>query len=45
MDANSIEVNMAPALSGEFIRTEIIRKLGLNVTKTASLLGVRRATL
>ena len=45
MDANGIVVNMTPAFPGEFIRTEIIRELGLNVTKTASILGVRRATL
>ena len=36
---------MTPSHPGEFIRTEIIEELGLNVTKVAEVLGVRRATL
>ena len=36
---------MTPSHPGHFIRTEIIEELGLNVTKTAEILGVRRATL
>ena len=36
---------MTPSHPGEFIRAEIIAVLGLNVAKTAGILGVRRATL
>ena len=45
MATNSIKVNMTPSHLGDFIRTEVIEKLGLNVTRTAEILGVRRATL
>ncbi len=38
-------VNMTPPHPGDFIRTEIIDELGLNVTRAAEILGVRRATL
>ena len=40
-----IRVNMTPSHPGDFIRTEIIEDLGLSVTKAATILGVRRATL
>ena len=40
-----MKINMTPSHPGHFIRTEIIEELGLNVTKTAEILGVRRATL
>ena len=40
-----MKINMTPSHPGQFIRTEIIEELGLNVTKTAEILGVRRATL
>ena len=40
-----MKVNMTPSHPGEFIRTEVIEELGLNVTKAAEILGVRRATL
>ncbi|MXX40896.1 MAG: HigA family addiction module antidote protein [Gemmatimonadetes bacterium] len=36
---------MTPSHPGDFIRTEIIEELDLNVTRTAEILGVRRATL
>ena len=36
---------MTPSHPREFIRTEVIEELGLNVTKAAEILGVRRATL
>ena len=36
---------MTPSHPGDFIRTEVIEELGLSVTKTAEILGVRRATL
>ncbi len=45
MAAGGIEVSMAPSHPGDFIRTEIIEEVGLNVTKAADILGVRRATL
>ena len=45
MAADGIQVNMTPSHPGDFIRTEIIEELGLSVTKTAEILGVRRATL
>ena len=40
-----IKVGMAPAHPGEFIREEILEPLGLSVSRTAEILGVRRATL
>ena len=45
MPANGIKVRMTPSHPGNFIRTEVMGALGLNVTKTAEILGVRRATL
>ena len=45
MDTNGIQVNMTPTHPGDFIRTEVIEELELNVTKAAEILGVRRATL
>ena len=45
MATKGIKVNMTPSHPGDFIRTEVIEELGLNVTKAAKILGVRRATL
>ena len=45
MATKGIHVNMIPAHPGEFVRSEIIEELGLNVTKASRILGVRRATL
>ena len=45
MATDGIKVNMTPSHPGDFIRTEIIEELGLNVTRAAEILGVRRATL
>ena len=45
MVSDDLKVNMAPPHPGDFIRTEVIEELGLNVTKAAAILGVRRATL
>lgn len=45
MATDGIKVNMTPSHPGDFIRTEIIEELGLNATRTAEILGVRRATL
>lgn len=36
---------MTPSHPGDFIRTEVIEELGLNVTRAADVPGVRRATL
>ncbi len=45
MASNAVRVNMTPPHPGEFIRTEIVEEYGLSVTKTAEILGVRRATV
>ncbi len=45
MATDGIKVNMTPSHPGDFILTEIIEELRLNVTRTAEILGVRRATL
>ena len=45
MAVKNIQVNMTPSHPGDFIRTEVIEELGLNVTMAADVLGVRRATL
>ena len=45
MATKNIKVNMTPSHPGDFIRTEVIEELDLNVTKVAEILGVRRATL
>ena len=42
MADRGIKVNMTPSHPGDFIRTEVIDELGLNVTKAAGILGVRR---
>ena len=43
MSTEPIKIGMSPPHPGEFIRDEI--ELGLNVSKAAKALGVRRATL
>ncbi len=45
MATHGIKVKMTPSHPGDFIRTEVIEELGLNVTQAAEILGVRRATL
>ena len=45
MVANGVKVNMTPSHPGEFIRAEIVEELELTITRTADILGVRRATL
>ena len=45
MAANEINIKMSPSHPGDFIRSEIIEELQLNVTQAAEVLGVRRATL
>lgn len=43
--APNVKVGMTPSHPGDFIRTEVVEELGLNVTRAAKVLGVRRATL
>ena len=45
MSKDGIKVNMTTSHPGDFIRTEVVEELGLNVTQAAEILGVRRATL
>ena len=45
MATQGIKVNMTPSHPGDFIRTEVIKELGLTVTKAARIPVVRRATL
>ncbi len=40
-----VKIGMTPCHPGEFIREEILKELGLSVSKAAKVLGVRRATL
>lgn len=42
---DAIRVEMTPSHPGDFIRTEVVEELGLNVTSAAKILSVRRATL
>lgn len=39
------KVGMKPVHPGHFIRTEVLNELKLSVSRTAEILGVRRATL
>jgi len=39
------KIGMKPSHPGEFIRTEVLEPLGLDVAKAARVLHVRRATL
>ena len=45
MRDGAIAVGMRPPHPGNFIRDEILEELGLSVTRMATALGVRRATL
>jgi antitoxin HigA-1 len=45
MSDGPVKIGMAPCHPGEFIREEILKELGLSVSKAAEVLGVRRATL
>ncbi len=42
---NDVRLGMTPSHPGDFVRVEVIDELGLNITKAAEILGVRRATL
>jgi addiction module HigA family antidote len=45
MNNEAITVGMTPSHPGEFVREEVMEELDLTITKTAEILGVRRATL
>ena len=45
MSEQGITIRMMPSHPGDFIRLEIVEELGLTVTETAEILGVRRDTL
>ena len=45
MSNDPIDVGMTPCHPGEFIREEILGPLELSISRAASVLGVRRATL
>jgi addiction module HigA family antidote len=45
MSAAQTKIAITPPHPREFIRDEILDKLGLNVAQAAEILGVRRATL
>ena len=45
MVTTGMKVNMTPSHPGEFIRTEIVEELGLDLVQAAEILGVRRTTL
>ncbi|MFQ5774716.1 MAG: HigA family addiction module antitoxin [Kiloniellaceae bacterium] len=40
-----MQIGMMPAHPGAFVRAEVLEPLGLNVSKAAEVLDVRRATL
>ena len=42
---HDFSLRMTPSHPGQFVRIEVIDELGLNITKAAEILGVRRATL
>ena len=45
MASEVVKVSKTPSHPGEFIRAEILEELGLSISRTAEILGVRRATL
>lgn len=45
MISDNIDVKMAPSHPGDFIRTEVIEELGLDVAKAAEILGVQDGDL
>ena len=45
MAAQDIQIGMTPSHPGEFIRAEVVDELGVNVSRAARILGIRRATL
>ena len=45
MVTTGMKVNMTPSHPGDFIRTEIVEELGLDLVQAAEILGVRRTAL
>jgi addiction module HigA family antidote len=45
MSERLTKIGMKPTHPGEFVRTEVLEPLALDVSKAARVLGVRRATL
>ncbi len=45
MSEKPVKIGMKPTHPGSFIRAEVLEPLGLSVSKTAEILGIRRATL
>lgn len=45
MAIKDLSLRMTPAHPGDFVRIEVVEEHGLNITKAAKILGVRRATL
>ena len=45
MNVEPSKIGMKPTHPGEFVRTEVLEPLGLDVAKAARVLGVRRATV
>lgn len=45
MTVQTIKIGMKPSHPGDFVRLEVIAPLGLSISRTVELLGVRRATL
>lgn len=45
MASDNIEVKMTPSHPGDFIRTEVVEELGLDVAKAAEILGVQDRAL
>ena len=45
MVTTGMKVTMTPSHPGEFIRTEIVEELGLDLVQAAEILGVRRTAL
>ncbi len=45
MESEGIEVKMTPPHPGDFIRTEIVQHLGLNLDEMAQILGADPAVL
>ena len=45
MVTTGMKVNMAPSHPGDFVHTEIVEELGLDLVQAAEILGVRRTAL
>ena len=45
MVTTGMKVNMTPSHPGDFVRTEIVEELGLDLTQAAAVLGVRPTAL